>query len=199
MSSVSDAAISSGIGAGAGALGGAAAAGLGLAPATGGLSLAIPLITAGVSGLFSLFSGHQQANATKQAAATQAATSAAALAEQKRIFDLQRADRAPYVSASLGALGNAQNVASMGHYMPLPAQQLGASSQPAPLGPPQMGMMPNSQSMSPKMMLGQLGQPQQPQGGNEPMGMFRAPDGSTRQLPLRLEQELATKQVRRIQ
>ena len=85
-------------GSGASALGGAAAgAGLGaaLAPATGGLSLAIPLISAGVSGLFSLFSGHQQADATKQAAATQAATSAAALAEQKRIFDLQRADRQP--------------------------------------------------------------------------------------------------------
>jgi len=185
MSTGSNAALSTGLGGAAGAVG------AGLAPVTGGLSLAIPLISAGVSGLFSLFSGHQQANATKDAAKLQADASAAALAEQKRIFDLQRADRQPYVNASLGALGQAQNLAAQSHYMPLPAQQLGATS-------------PVAQTPSPMAIgsLGQLGQSAAPapsQGSGEPMGVFRAPDGSMRRMPLSLEPELAAKRVVRIQ
>ena len=176
------------MGSGAGTLGAATGIGVGAAPATAGLSLAIPLITAGVQGLFSLFSGHQQANATKDAAKTQAASSAAALAEQKRIFDLQRADRAPYVAASLGALGQAQNLAGQSHYMPLPAQRLGASS-------PQM---PAQMATGALGQLGQFPQTQTPQVGNQPMGLFRAPDGSTKQLPLSLESRLTAQGVQRI-
>ena len=150
--------------------------------AAAGIAAAAGLIGAGIS-----------AHSAGSAAKTQSDAAAAALAEQKRIFDLQRADRQPYVNASLGALGQAQNVAGMSHYMPLPAQRLGASSQPAPMAPQ---MPPQGQPMA----LGQLGQSTQPpQGGNEPMGLFKAPTGETKSFPLRLQQQLEAKGAMRVQ
>jgi hypothetical protein len=152
------------------------------------VAAAIPLIAAGVSGLFSLFGGKQQSNATKAAANIQAASSDKALAEARRIFDLQRSDRQPYVDQSLKSLGQLGQLSNMGSYMQLPAQRLGASSP---------GSMPMSQ-----MNMGALGQPAQPQGapaqGQQPMGMFRAPDGETRQFPLAMEQQLVAKGVQRV-
>ena len=56
-----------------------------------------------------LVSGSMQSKAASGAASTQADTSAAAIAEQRRQYDLQREDSAPYRAAGAQALGQYQS------------------------------------------------------------------------------------------
>lgn len=164
-------------------------------------ALAIPAIaTVGAAAIGATASGigaAKASNAAKEAARIQSASADKALAEQKRIFDLQRGDRAPYLAASTAALGNLGQLAGRNQYMALPAQQLGASS-------PQMA----SSAMNPSNQVGTLDQlgnaspgPQMPQNGAmaQAMGVFRAPDGETRSFPLSMEAQLIAKGAKRVQ
>lgn len=173
---------------------GGAAAGAAIGTAVPGVGTAVGAgVGALVDGLFSFFSGKSQGNATKDAAKMSSASADKALAEQRRIFDLQRSDRQPYVDVSLGALGNLKNLAAQPQYMQLPAQKLGASSPTMPRQAAPMAPMPTG-------ALGQLGQAQPAAAASQAMGLFQAPgpDGETREFPLSMEPQLIAKGARRV-
>jgi hypothetical protein len=66
---------------------------------------AAALIGGGLSAVGSIIGGSQQSSAAQNAANTQAQASEAAIAEQKRQFDINQANQAPWLQAGKNALG----------------------------------------------------------------------------------------------
>lgn len=144
-------------------------------------------------------------NARQSGKAVDAQTNSAnqALAEQKRIFDMQQAQRAPYLAQSQQSLAQLGQMVSQQKQMQLPPaytgggmrslSQLGQPMQPLPQRP-----------MPPPMPQGQppMGQPspsaQVPQTPNQPMGLFEAPTGERRPFPLAMQAQLESHGVKRV-
>lgn len=110
-------------------------------PVVAAAAAAPALFTAGAtvaSGLGGALIGSHSAG---NAANIQATAAQKALDVQKQIYDQQRADRAPYLAASTGALGSLGQLAQKPQYMAMPAQRLGASSPTAPAMPSSLGQL----------------------------------------------------------
>lgn len=142
-------------------------------------------------------------HAAGNAADVQAKGAADALAEQKRIFDLQTAQRKPYLDASTAALGNLQNLASRPMQgAPAPYQWGGYNRPMAPAAPPagNLGQLAFAPGVTPQMAPRPASGPQGPaQMGREPMVTLAAPDGTIQQVPQSQEQHFLSRGARRVQ
>lgn len=145
--------------------------------------------------------------ASKDAAKMQTDAANQALAEQKRIFDLQRADRAPYLAQSQAALGSLGQLAGQGRTMPLPGpSNFGGPPNLAQMGQPQ-GAPPPSMPR-PGMPHGPMAPPQgPPQGGQMPGGptppmgglvTLKAPTGEVMQVPAQMADSLIQRGAQRL-
>lgn len=146
-------------------------------------------------------------NASKDAAKIQADSAQKALDERKRLFDIETANRAPYLAASQKALGELGNRAAPPPMaMPSSYQNPYApKSTAAPMGsapmlgqmgqmtPRQGGMQPQGQPMQ--------GSPMTPQNAQQPAGgdlvTVQAPNGQTARLP-RQQADMAVQKGARI-
>jgi len=174
---------------------------------------AATMLAAGVTTAGSLVSGKLGSNATTDAAKIQADSAQKALDEKKRLFDIETAQRKPYLDASQSALGRlgsqAGNIGPMampGAYQapqnPYAPRQmapqsgnpygamLGQVGQMGQMTPRQGGMAPQGQPMQGQPQ----GGPQAPQGD---MVTVQAPNGQTARLP-RQQAEMAVQKGARI-
>ena len=190
-----------------------------LVAASGALTGLGVLASAAIPAIGSAVGAKLNSNAAKDAAKIQADSAQKALDERKRLFDIETANRKPYLDASMAALGRLGQ--SAGQPMNLPAAyqnpyapkpqgggfagMLGQMGQMAPRQggmQPQGGWMPQGQnvtsapgSMQPQgQPMAQQGAPQAPQGD---LVTVQAPNGQTARLP-RQQAEMAVQKGARI-
>lgn len=135
-------------------------------------------------------------NARQSGKAVDAQTNSAnqALAEQKRIFDMQQAQRAPYLAQSQQSLGQLGQMASQQRQMALPPAYSGGGMRSlSQLGQPQRPIPSQGLPQATQATQG----PQAPQ-PNQPMGLFEAPTGERRPFPLSMQAQLESHNVKRV-
>lgn len=164
-------------------------------PIVAAAAAAPALFTAGAAAAAGIGGALIGSHSAGSAAKTQAASADAALAEQKRIFDIQQAQRAPYLAASQEALERAKTMAAAGRNPALPAQvnrfaggSLGAYAMPQQAQGPQ-GMP------SPQMPAGLPAQV--PTDGG--MVMLEAPNGQRANVPANQVEAAIQRGARRVQ
>lgn len=137
-----------------------------------------PIVAAaGIGAASSLIGGLINSHSAGNAANAQTSAANQALTEQKRIFDLQQAQRAPYLAQSQQALGQLGQIAGQQHAMTLPAaytgggmRSLGQLGQPAPASAVPMPIQaPNGPTPTPI--------------GASDLVTVQAPTGQTAQIP----------------
>lgn len=189
-------------------------------PAVTAGTLALAALGAGAKAVGDISSAKINSNASKDAAKIQADSAQKALDERKRLFDIETANRAPYLAASQKALAELGSRATpppmampssyQNPYAPKPqgggfAGMLGQMGQMTPRQggmQPQGGWMPQGQnvtsapgSMQPQgQTMASQGAPQAPQGD---MVTVQAPNGQTARLP-RQQAEMAVQKGARI-
>ena len=141
-------------------------------------AVAVPLIGAGIGAAASLGGAKLNSNAANSAAQIQAQTAQKALDEKKRLFDIEQAQRAPYLAASQSALGRLGAQSGSSGPMALPApyqapQNPYARFSQSPQQPqPMMGMAPQ-QGTAPQTAAAPMNTPagmvtvQDPQSGRQ--------------------------------
>lgn len=174
-----------------------------LVAASGALTGLGVLASAAIPAIGSAVGAKINSNASRDAQRIAADSAQKSLDEKKRLFDIETANRRPFLDASQAALGRLG--AQAGQPMNLPASFQNPYA-PKPQGQPQMlgqmgQMTPRQDGMSPQ---GQpMGSPMPPQGGPQaPQGdlvTVQAPNGQTARLPREQAQMAVQKGARVVQ
>lgn len=99
------------------------------------MPIAVPLVAAGIGAAGSAYAANQANKGQKQAAQASQAATDLATAEQRRQYDLSRADNAPWLQAGGGALAQLSRLYGLNGQQttqaPQPVQQFGGQAQAA--------------------------------------------------------------------